>query len=575
VNVNTTVHGGDGVDKINVGAPGLLFDTLFTLSGIKGHLTVSGDAAVNTLNFKDNDEFSSARTYQLTASSAKRDAIATIDFNTVSAVNLTAGSGDDKITVNSSNLFIPWSIDGGGGNDTIVGPNLDDTWNLTGNNSGKFSVNVKFVNVENLTGGGLKDRFVFSNGMGVAGKINGGGGVDTLDYGLYSTAVAVDLPNAKSTGNSGIASIETVVGGTSLGDKLLGTGFIVSSTWNITAPNAGTFSGNGIVLAFSKVENLTGGANPDSFVFSNGAFVQGIVDGGGGNNTIDYSSYISPVAVNAASKAASATAGYANIQNFKGGQGTDTLTGLSFANTFNITGSNAGTLAGQFSFIAFENLVGGVLADSFVFGDGASLSGMIDGGSAADTLDYSAYTTAVKVDLQAGTATGVSAVKNVENVYGGSANDLIFGDLLDNILKGNGGNDQLFGRAGADLLLGGDGNDRLDGGADRNLLIGGLGNDILTGGDADDLLIGGTTNHDNNLFALSLMLGEWKRTDLDYIHRISDLRVTGVFGGQFKLNSANVVDDGVLDKLIGGLGQDWFWAFGADTTDKTSNELVN
>jgi hypothetical protein len=31
----------------------------------------------------------------------------------------------------------------------------------------------------------------------------------------------------------------------------------------------------------------------------------------------------------------------------------------------------------------------------------------------------------------------------------------------------------------------------------------------------------------------------------------------------------------VVDVLIGNQGQDWFWAFGADRTDKKSNETLN
>ena len=68
------------------------------------------------------------------------------------------------------------------------------------------------------------------------------------------------------------------------------------------------------------------------------------------------------------------------------------------------------------------------------------------------------------------------------------------------------------------------------------------------------------------------MLLEWKRTDLNYDQRITDLRVTGVQGGLYKLDSASVIDDGVVDKLKGGLGLDWFWATNIDLTDKTELE---
>jgi Ca2+-binding RTX toxin-like protein len=69
-----------------------------------------------------------------------------------------------------------------------------------------------------------------------------------------------------------------------------------------------------------------------------------------------------------------------------------------------------------------------------------------------DTLDYSATTAGVVVDLEAGTASGSEvgndSVAGFENVIGGSGND---------ILRGHPGNNQLFGGAGDDLLSGGGG----------------------------------------------------------------------------------------------------------------------
>src|SRR5262249_31148469 len=54
-----------------------------------------------------------------------------------------------------------------------------------------------------------------------------------------------------------------------------------------------------------------------------------------------------------------------------------------------------------------------------------------------------------------------------------------------------GGDDVLSGDIGEDLLVGGDGNDVLDGGDDADFLSGDAGDDVLTGGDGDDTLAGG------------------------------------------------------------------------------------
>ena len=78
-------------------------------------------------------------------------------------------------------------------------------------------------------------------------------------------------------------------------------------------------------------------------------------------------------------------------------------------NTFEITGPNAGklTIAGAASALQFsntENLGGGDRSDRFRFASAGELSGVIDAGFGSDTLDYSALTTGVAVDLSAGVA---------------------------------------------------------------------------------------------------------------------------------------------------------------------------
>lgn len=91
------------------------------------------------------------------------------------------------------------------------------------------------------------------------------------------------------------------------------------------------------------------------------------------------------------------------------------------------------------------------------------------------------------------------------NLSGGEADDQLTGNFGDDLIIGNGGADQIFamsghnqihGGAGDDLLIGGYDNDELYGGADNDVLIGDnsqfiAGNDVLAGGNGDDLLEGG------------------------------------------------------------------------------------
>jgi hypothetical protein len=248
-----------------------------------------------------------------------------------------------------------------------------------------------------------------------------------------------------------------------------------------------------------------------------------------------------------------------------------------------ITGTDAGqvtgtSLASPVTFTGTEELIGSTARDNFVFSNGASL-GAIVGGAGEDTLDYSAYTTPVQVNLGTGIGTGLRIGTNadVEDAIGGSADDLLIGDAKDNLLDGGPGND---------ILIGGDGHDTLNGGPGRDLLIGGLGADVLNGGTDEDILIGDSTSydtqvtapgttHDINIEALQAILAEWTRTDIGYDDRVNHLRKGGGLNGSFVLDKNTVADDGAADILTGGAGRDWFFKGKKDSiTDLAADERI-
>ena len=111
-----------------------------------------------------------------------------------------------------------------------------------------------------------------------------------------------------------------------------------------------------------------------------------------------------------------------------------------------------------------------------------------------DTLDFTGTTTAINVNLGVSTLQTVnsnlkvilSANNVIENATGGTGNDRITGNTLNNTLNGGDGNDQLQGLEGNDNLWGGAGDDILNGGKGNDSLWGGAGNDILTGGVGND-----------------------------------------------------------------------------------------
>src|SRR5262249_29650942 len=157
----------------------------------------------------------------------------------------------------------------------------------------------------------------------------------------------------------------------------------------------------------------------------------------------------------------------------------------------------------------------------------------LDGQGDTDTLDYSAYITAIRVDLALGTASGVSGgVKNFENVIGTPQNDIIVGNDASNLLFGGAGRDILIGRGGSDAILGEAG---------------------------DDIVIADSTVYDLNPAALESIMAEWGRTDLtgtaqqQYNLRINHLAgLAGGLNGSTVLNFSKVISDGIDDGLAGG-----------------------
>ena len=142
------------------------------------------------------------------------------------------------------------------------------------------------------------------------------------------------------------------------------------------------------------------------------------------------------------------------------------------------------------------------------------------------------------MNLALGTATGVAGLSGVENVTGGSGNDVLIGDAAANVLRGGYGRDLLIGREGADQLFGDAG---------------------------EDILIGNATVHDADPAALEAIMAEWRRDDRAYGQRIQNLKLGGGNNGAVILDLTKLVEDGAQDRLTGGGDAlDWFFLTGTD-----------
>ena len=145
---------------------------------------------------------------------------------------------------------------------------------------------------------------------------------------------------------------------------------------------------------------------------------------------------------------------------------------------------------------------------------------LFDGGAGTDMVSYAFSKMHVVADLGTGWAERPDngkvyigggnyqtldrdRLENIEDLFGTTFNDYLYGDENANeifgykgndLIQGRGGNDTLDGGEGDDKIDGGTGNDFIDGGDDNDQIYGSYGLDTLLGGDGDDLIKGGDGN---------------------------------------------------------------------------------
>jgi hypothetical protein len=260
-------------------------------------------------------------------------------------------------------------------------------------------------------------------------------------------------------------NMNTVLGSGFANDTL--TGLNAPGTWNLDATKQ-YISGN--VLTFSDFERLQGGSGVDTFningsqtftlqggdgadlfYFSNGAVLDGRVNGQTGSDMLDYSAYTSARRIVLTSLGSqdgfaggdystftSITGDFDNINQILGSSDThdyDTLVGLNQDSSWTIDTSSSYNCGPKLGFSSFESLVGGDAKDTFsvtgtqdvtlIGGAGddtfllestGEVLGTINGQGGMDTLQYD-LPVLPAYDLDAGTATGVwGGISSIEMV---------------------------------------------------------------------------------------------------------------------------------------------------------------
>jgi VCBS repeat-containing protein len=347
---------------------------------------------------------------------------------------------------------------------------------------------------------------------------------DTTDE-ISVHAVAAGATGTVSTGNVGVA---------------------VDGLWGALTLNAnGTYS-----YSFFNTDEIIAGETPlvDKFHYQisdgNGGFDDAVLTVNISGTDLDLT--ITPAPADPhdadpfiAQRGHDIVRGTAGVDTIYGREGNDTLYGEDSGDTLYGEegndalwgGAGADTLNGGDGNDAIRGEAGD---DTIIGGSGAGYD-VYDGGDDNDTLDYSSTTGGITVDLTpqirtgnpilggglndpttigallalAGIATdalvgradgaeiGTDAIRNVENVTGGSGIDSITGDGNANVLRGGGENDVLHGAGGADTLHGDAGNDLAEGGAGNDTIVAAPedGYDVYDGGtDIDTVDYSATTS---------------------------------------------------------------------------------
>nr|WP_322676641.1 calcium-binding protein [Nostoc sp. DedQUE03]MDZ7971887.1 calcium-binding protein [Nostoc sp. DedQUE03] len=345
---------------------------------------------------------------------------------------------------------------------------------------------------DTLSGAGGNDRLFGEQGndrlLGDAGNdtLYGGAGNDTYSF-LANTALGTDT------------IIETTTGGADT-INFSGTTTAVNVNLGLTTSQTVNSNLNLILFANNVIENTTGGTGNDSLT---GNTLNNTLIGGGGNDRLqglagdDTYSFVANTALGTDTIIETTTGGTDTInfsgttvavnlnlgvttsqtvnsnlnlilstnnviENATGGTGNDTLTGNTLNNTL-IGGSGNDSLQGlvgndTYSFVANSALGTDTITETTTGG--------------TDTINFSDTTVAVNLNLGVTTSQTVnsnlklilSANNVIENATGGTGNDSLTGNTLNNTLIGGDGNDQLQGLVGNDTLVGGNGNDTLAGG---------------------------------------------------------------------------------------------------------------
>ncbi len=509
---NDTLNGGLGDDALKGGAGADVFvlqNTGYATDKVIDFNTADGDRIdVSTLGIGDLDTVkllaSAPNTLTIKQSGNTLETVFSgFGLGTLASTNLVLNTSTANDTISasgSSDLF------GGAGNDILTGSTSDDRlFGEVGNDmlDGSSGYDILYGGAGNdtlnggqysdtINGGAGNDLIMVSNDSN-DDLMNGGLGIDTVDFSMLSAIVTVNLQTsaAQTTVPSTyrddvLLNIENVTGGTAA-DRITGNGEA-----NVLAGN----TGDDILSGYTGNDTLIGGAGSDS------------MNGGDGFDYVSYENATAGVTIdlrstvltNATTIAAVGTDVIINVEGLIGSKSyADTLIGNAASNALN--GSNDSLV---------DALYGQGGNDTYYVGNGdkvyestTTTSGVDAGGVDTVVCNYTTGTYTLGAFVEKLTLGGTAAINGT-------------GNSLANTLVGNSAANTLNGSTGLDTISGGAGNDILNGGGTEadvfvfNTALSGTTNvDTIQSYDAADKI-----NLENAVFtALGSTTGAFTSTD--------------------------------------------------------------
>ncbi len=552
-----------------------------TLTGNSGDNILNGGSGNDTADYSTSITSINANltTGQVVGSATGTDTLISIE-------NIIASAQNDIIRgdTNANTLM------GLGGNDTIYGgldgdhidggaaaANEKNTLNYSGLGAATIDLEAGeaylastpslvdwITNIQDVIAGNNNDILTGKSGM--VNTLFGGDGNDTLTGNMDG-----DLLDGDNVTNSATADIADYSSSTA---SFSSSAIFVDIYAQKIASSLANLSNAIHSDSFTNIEIIKTGARNDAFTLTGSSDSNHLtLDGGNGNNTVDYGGLSIG---NIVTDLSAVSAGYSTVT-VNGGAGDDYITNIK-----NITGSqNADTITGDLTSNVLhgnggdDKLDGGAGNDT-VYGDAGTdtivgtldnASDYYDGGADSDTVDYSALTGALtliggtNVSGGGGIGIGTDTLANIEIFKSGFGADILNGGTSAMTIYGNDGADTISGGSSDDAIYGGssalsdNASNTLDGGAGNDKIYAGSAGDTLRGGLGNDTLYGGAGT-DTAEYAIAMIANlnsSLVTADGQDVLDIDTIEILRAGSGADVITGA---DTGVLATIYSGAGND-------------------